>query len=145
LPGHVHIDTCDRWPPIVPSAHLSSPSQRPTIFQWLLGERAFAWTPLLHPGLRQHFYRPVVELWFAGAVGACGQSSGCYHALSLGLHAVNSTRVYGLGRAWTRRRDFALAGALFFAVQPAYVQAVVWVSAATGLLAACTHQRLRGS
>lgn len=103
-------------------------------FQWLLGGQAFSWSDL-GVGNRDHFYRPVVMLWFAGAVQICGRASGCFHLLSLAVHASVIAMVFMLGLALFRRPSTAVVGALAFAVQPTYVQAVVWVSAVTGLLA----------
>jgi len=107
-------------------------------FQWLRGGQTFAWSDLA-VGDRDHFFRPVVMLWFAGAVPVCGKSAGCFHALSLAVHAVTIVLVFALGVALFGRRWAAWIGALAFAVQPTYVQAVVWVSAVTGLLAAAWY------
>lgn len=104
-------------------------------FQWLLSAETFEWGALLPMG-RDHFYRPVTLLWFSGATKLCGEATGCYHALNIGLHAANVALVYGLARLLAGRPLIAFAAALLFGLQPAYVQAVAWVSAATGLLAA---------
>jgi hypothetical protein len=96
-------------------------------FQWLAAAR--------HVGLQQfialgnHFYRPGTLIYFIVASSACGYTAPCYHALSIGLHVVTSllvaTMVALLSRQW---QPGALAGILF-AVQPASVEAAVWVSA----------------
>jgi hypothetical protein len=104
-------------------------------FQWLLSAETFEWGALLPMG-RDHFYRPVTLLWFSGATNVCGDATGCYHGLNIGLHAVNVALVYGLARILTGRPAPAFAAALLFGLQPSFVQAVAWVSAATGLLAA---------
>jgi hypothetical protein len=104
-------------------------------FQWLQARWGIDWTRLLDPA-QYHFFRPVVQAWFAGATAACGPSESCYHWLSLGVHVLNVALVALVGAAITGRRAFGLLSALLFAVQPAYTQAVVWVSAVTALL--CT-------
>ena len=104
-------------------------------FQWLQARWGVDWTRLLDPA-QYHFFRPVVQAWFAGATSACGPSESCYHWLSLGVHVLNVALVALVGGGMTGRRAFGLLSALLFAVQPAYTQAVVWVSAITTLL--CT-------
>src|SRR5213593_817654 len=34
-------------------------------------------------------YRPMIDLWYAGAAGACGMGSPCYHLLSLAVHLLS--------------------------------------------------------
>ncbi len=104
-------------------------------FQWLLEGQAFTWMRLAHPGVRHHFYRPVVEIWFAGTTSVCGTDTACYHAAGLLLHVVNALLVFAAGRALARSTWTGLAGALLFAAQPGCVEAVTWVSAQTILLA----------
>ena len=105
-------------------------------FQWLQARWGILdWTRLFDPA-QYHFFRPVVQLWFAGATTACGPSEPCYHWLSLGIHVLNVALVALVGAAITGRPGFGLLSALLFAVHPAYTQAVVWVSAMTALL--CT-------
>lgn len=104
-------------------------------FQWLLGGATFAW-PDLAPLGRDHFYRPVVSLWFAGVSRVCGPSPECYHLLSIAVHTLNIALVFAVAFALTSRSATAFLSALLFAAQPTYVQAVVWVSAVTGLISA---------
>jgi hypothetical protein len=104
-------------------------------FQWLQARWGIDWTKLFDPA-QYHFFRPVVQTWFAGATTVCGPSEACYHWLSLGVHVLNVALVALVGTAITDRRAFGVLSALLFAVQPAYTQAVVWVSAMTALL--CT-------
>ena len=95
----------------------------------------FDWHRVFDIGSRSHFYRPVTELWFAGAVHACGASSACYHTLSLVVHAFNVCLVFVLALSLSHRTGFAALAATLFLIQPAYSQAVVWVSGVGGLLA----------
>lgn len=103
-------------------------------FQWLLSAETFEWGALLPMG-RDHFYRPATLLWFSGATKLCGDATGCYHGLNIALHAANVALVYVLVRVLVARPRLAFTAALLFGLQPAFVQAVAWVSAATGLLA----------
>lgn len=83
---------------------------------------------------RTHFYRPVVDLYFAGASSVCGRSARCFHGLSVGAHAFVSLLVAGLAAALSGRRAIGLVAGVLFAVQPAQVEAVTWVSASTEVL-----------
>jgi hypothetical protein len=104
-------------------------------FQWLVGAWDFSGARLLDFSSRAHFYRPVVELWFAGAVTACETSTRCYHLANLAVHVLNATLVFTFGLMVSQRASVGLLGAILFVLQPAYVQAVVWVSSITILLA----------
>jgi hypothetical protein len=84
---------------------------------------------------RSHFYRPIVETWFAGATGVCGRSVECLHALNIAAHVVVSLLVAGFAGALARRRAVGVIAGLLFAVQPAPVEAVVWIAAITEVLA----------
>ena len=105
-------------------------------FQWLFGADTFSWSTLT-PGSRNHFFRPTTSLWFAGAATVCGTSAPCFHGLNVGVHALNVALLFGLVRLLGHPRLIAFAAAVTFGVMPAFVPAVMWVSAVTGLLAAC--------
>lgn len=103
-------------------------------FGWLTTARDGDWQNLFTFGGYDHFYRPVIRLWFAGAVRVCGDSSACYHSLNLSVHAANTLLFAVLSTMVTRDRWFAVLAAAIFAVSPGYVEAVAWVSAVTELL-----------
>jgi hypothetical protein len=103
-------------------------------FGWLTTARDGDWQNLFTFGGYDHFYRPVIRLWFAGAVRVCGDSSACYHFLSLAVHAGNTLLFAVLSALVTRDRMFAALAAAIFAVSPGYVEAVAWVSSITELL-----------
>jgi hypothetical protein len=105
-------------------------------FQWLTGARDGSWADILAIGDGARFYRPVVRLWFVGAVSACGPSSSCYHLLHLGLHALNGLLLFALTFLVGRNRFTAAAATVVFMVMPGYVEAVLWVCAATEVLSA---------
>jgi hypothetical protein len=105
-------------------------------FQWLTAARDGSWRDVLAIGDGARFYRPVVRLWFVGAVSACGPSSSCYHLLHLGLHAVNGVLLFTLSYLISRDRVTAAIATLLFMVMPGYVEAVEWICAATEVLSA---------
>ena len=103
-------------------------------FTWLLGGLAFGW-PQFDVTTRTHFFRPVINLWFGGATGACGVSAACYHLANLTVHLANVALVFALALTLSRRTRVAVLTTLLFVLLPGYAQTVVWVSAITGLLA----------
>lgn len=82
-----------------------------------------------------HFYRPVVRLWFAGAVRVCGDSTACYHLLNLAIHAVNGLLLFAVTMELTPRRAVAAFATTVFLVAPGYVETVVWIACLPELLA----------
>ena len=105
-------------------------------FQWLTGARDGSWADILAIGDGARFYRPVVRLWFVGAVSACGPSSSCYHLIHLALHVLNGLLLFTLTLLVSRDRFTPAAATLIFMAMPGYVEAVQWVCAATEVLSA---------
>ena len=103
-------------------------------FGWLTTARDQTWHHIFSFGGYDHFYRPVIRAWFAGAVRVCQDSSACYHSLNLSVHLINTTLFAALSVVTTRDRVFSSLAAIVFAVSPGYVEAVAWVSAITELL-----------
>lgn len=103
-------------------------------FQWLASGHTFTWSRVWRQIAGDHFYRPVVDLWFAAAVTGCRDLAACYHVANLVVHVLNVALVFAI--AWGLFDDLRVAalGALLFAFDPGYAQAVVWVSAITGVL-----------
>lgn len=79
-------------------------------------------------------YRPLRTLHFAVDRALFGLRPAAFHAVSLLLHAINAWLVLrllrGLGAGWAG----ATGGALLFAVHPAQVEAVAWISSRADLL-----------
>ena len=114
-------------------------------FQWLVGSWSFSPAQLVAFGSMTHFYRPVVDLYFAVMTPLLGGSPTLFHAASIALHAATVLVVFALAQEVFAPADFvgsdlagadlkvgpyiAFAAALFFAVQPSDTQAVAWVSA----------------
>src|SRR5437660_10564257 len=105
-------------------------------FQWLQGARTFAAVSLLHIERYNQFYRPVIETYFFVGRRIFGCDAFSFHVASVAVHLFNTALLYAFARALTRNAAFAGTTALFFAVQPGYVQAVVWIAAITDLLPA---------
>jgi hypothetical protein len=108
-------------------------------FQWIQGARTFAVANVFHIERYNHFYRPIIELYFFAGRRLFGCDAFSFHAASVTVHLVNTALLYGFARALTKSAAFAGATALLFAVQPGYVQAVVWVAAITDLLPAAWY------
>jgi hypothetical protein len=77
----------------------------------------------------RHFYRPVIDLYFAIATPLFGGSPTLFHIANIALHAANALVLLALARAISGDLVYAFFTALFFVVQPGDVEAVAWVSA----------------
>jgi hypothetical protein len=104
-------------------------------FSWLAGARSFDAASLVQIDGRAHFYRPVIELYFPAVLSVCGPAASCYHWFSIALHFFTSLSVGALAASLSRSRLLGVFAGLLFATQPAGVEAVVWVSAVSELLA----------
>jgi hypothetical protein len=98
-------------------------------FQWLVGTWAFTPWQLVDIAHLRHFYRPVIDVYFAVGTPLFRGSPTAFHVANITLHAVNALVLLALARAISERLDFAFLAALFFVVQPGDVDAVAWVSA----------------
>ncbi len=105
-------------------------------FQWLGGGHTFTWGRLLYVTGGDRFYRPVADLWFAASTTACGFALPCHHLLLFFVHLANVALVFALAISLFGSLRTAWLAALLFALQPAYTQAVVWLSAITGVFCA---------
>jgi len=105
-------------------------------FQWLQGARTFALVNVLHIERYNHFYRPIIEIYFFIGRRAFGCDAVSFHLASVAVHLCNTALLFLFARALTKSTMFAGLTAVLFAVQPGYVQAVVWVAAITDLLPA---------
>ena len=114
-------------------------------FQWLVSSWAFRPSQLVAFGSLDHFYRPVLDVYFAVATPLFGGSPFLFHLASLALHAANAMVVFAVARAVSWPEDgrgtpdvrFAFLTALLFAVQPADIDAVAWVGAIAEALGVC--------
>ena len=115
----------------LPGAYLAADD-----FQWLGGGHTFTWGRLLYVTGGDRFYRPAADLWFAGTTSVCGFELPCHHLLLLAIHLANVALVFVLATWLTGSLGTAWLATLLFALNPAYTQAVVWLSAITGVLCA---------
>ena len=83
---------------------------------------------------RDHFYRPLIELYFDLGMALFGYAPRAFHAFNIALHVINASLVFFIGRRVLGTVGAAFAAALFFAVLPAILDTIAWVSAATALL-----------
>jgi hypothetical protein len=104
--------------------------------QWLASAMEFSPARLVQISGRTHFYRPVVELYFAAMYTLSGCDPRTLHAGSVMLHVLNAALAGVLAYAVTARVAFAAISALLFVVQPAAAQAVLWPAAVSSLLSA---------
>jgi hypothetical protein len=105
-------------------------------FQWLVGTWAFHPAHLLDFAHLTHFYRPVIDLYFAAATPLFGGSPMLFHLANIGLHGANGLLLFALARAISGNTAYAFLTALFFVVQPGDVDAIAWVSALAEAVAA---------
>ena len=105
-------------------------------FHFLTGARDGAWDHIFEIGDGARFYRPVVQLWFVGAVTVCGQTASCYHLLHLAAHGVAGGLLFALTYYIGRDRVLSSLTTILFMVSPGYAEAVLWISCATEVLSA---------
>jgi len=105
-------------------------------FHWLFEARRLEWSNLVRLDRYNHFYRPVIEIYFHLGQRVFGCDPMPFHLLSLGIHLVNTGLLFLFTRALTASSCTAFVTVLLCCVQPGYVEAVVWVGAITDLLPA---------
>jgi hypothetical protein len=98
-------------------------------YQWLVGSWAFHPSQLTAFAAMNHFYRPVIDLYFAAMTPLLGGSPLLFHAASVGIHAAVVLVVYALATRIAGDRTRGFIAALLFAVQPSDIDAVAWVGA----------------
>jgi tetratricopeptide (TPR) repeat protein len=80
-------------------------------------------------------YAPLVHLAHAAEMRAFGVDTRGYHLVNVAVHALNATLLVFLLRASSVGAIPALLGGAFFALHPANVEAVAWISQLRTLLA----------
>ena len=103
-------------------------------FHWLAQTRRFEFTNFFRLERYDHFYRPVIELYFLFGLNAFGCDPFPFHLSSLAVHLLATLVLFLFARRLGGSEAFAVLTAIFFAVQPGYVQAVTWIGAITDLL-----------
>ena len=97
--------------------------------QWLAGTLTFRPSDLLDVNAHQHFYRPVISLYFWAATPLFGGSPVLFHWANNVLHAANAVLVFLLAARIGVKPVFAFLAAVFFLAMPAHIEATAWVSA----------------
>jgi hypothetical protein len=103
-------------------------------FGWFNDAHQFAFGNLFHLGRYNHFYRPVVEVYFYAGQQMFGCDALPFHLVSVGIHLLTTLVLFCFARDLTSDRRLAFLTALFFCTQPGYGEAVAWVAAITDLL-----------
>ena len=121
-------------------------------YQWLVGSWSFHPAQLVAFSGMTHFYRPVIDVYFAVMTPLLRGSPILFHEASIVLHMVNVLVVFAVAqRIFVAANPFVEAdlkvrlyipfvAALFFAVQPSDIDAIAWVGAlaeAIGALFGC--------
>lgn len=83
------------------------------------------------------FYRPVFLIAFTSLYKAFGMNPLPWHVVEVAIHLLNVCLVYKLATRLGFGRAAALGGAIAFGVFPQSADAVQWLSALSGLIAAC--------
>ena len=105
-------------------------------FQWLVGSWSFHSSQLVAFGALSHFYRPVIDLYFAAATPLFRGSPVLFHLANILLHAANALVIFALARLVSRSTLYGFLAALFFVVQPSDIDAIAWVGALAEAVAA---------
>jgi hypothetical protein len=117
-------------------AHAAGSSFFDDDFHWLAQTRRFEFLNLFRLERYDHFYRPVIELYFFAGLRAFGCDPFPFHVTSVAIHLLCTLVLFLFARRLSGSEAFAALTAVFFAVQPGYVQAVTWIGAITDLLPA---------
>lgn len=83
-----------------------------------------------------NFYRPIPGLSFYINSVHFGEAPAGYHLTNILLHVAATILLYLLALKLTSRKSLALLAAMIFAVLPAHVEAVAWISGRTDLFCA---------
>jgi hypothetical protein len=98
-------------------------------YQWLVGSWSFHPAQLVAFSTMTHFYRPVIDVYFAVMSPLLRGSPILFHEASIVVHMVSVLVIFAIARRIGGTDLFAFAAALFFAVQPSDIDAIAWVSA----------------
>ena len=104
-------------------------------YQWLVGSLSFHPAQLVAFSTMTHFYRPVMDVYFAVMSPLLRGSPILFHEASIVVHIISVLVVFAIARRIGGTDLFAFAAALFFAAQPSDIDAIAWVSALSEALA----------
>jgi len=84
-------------------------------FAWLMSTFAFRPGHIFNLGSYNHFYRPVIELYFWAAAPLFKGSPALFHAANVALHAINALLLFLFVREATGNERYSFLTVLFFA------------------------------
>jgi tetratricopeptide (TPR) repeat protein len=91
----------------------------------------------IYPNSTGNYYRPLFLLWLRLNYVIFGDKPMGWHATSVLCHVAATLIVFRLAQHLTRDRITAFIAALLFALHPAHLENVAWVSGVTDPLMAC--------
>ena len=98
-------------------------------FAWLMSTFAFRPGHIFNLGSYNHFYRPVIELYFWAAAPLFKGSPALFHAANVALHAINALLLFLFVREATGSGRHGFLATLFFVGLPGYIEAIAWIGA----------------
>lgn len=98
-------------------------------FQVLVSTWSFRPAQLFDIAHRNHFYRPVLEVYFVAATALSNGSPAFLHLANIALHAANGVLLLSLAYSMSGNAIYAFLAALVFVLQPSDMQAIAWVTA----------------
>ena len=113
--------------------------KNPAIQSWRFVPQYFTshvWAAI-YPNSAGSYYRPIFLLWLRLNYALFGTDAAGWHATSVACHVVATWLVFRIAKGLSRDRITALLAALIFAVHPAHVENVAWISAVTDPLMTC--------
>jgi protein O-mannosyl-transferase len=113
--------------------------KNPAIQAWSSVPRYFTehvWAAI-YPNSTGNYYRPLFLLWLRLNYAVFGTDAAGWHSTSIAGHVVATWLVFRLALKISSDRLIALVTALVFAVHPAHVENVAWISGATDPLLTC--------
>ena len=97
---------------------------------------AHVWAAI-YPNSAGNYYRPIFLLWLRINYALFGTNAWGWHLTSVACHVTATWLVFQLVRQLAGNRALAFAAAMIFAVHPAHVENVAWISGVTDPLMAC--------
>jgi hypothetical protein len=103
-------------------------------FHWLVQTQEFEPANMLDLSRYDHFYRPVIELYFQAGLALFGCDAVPFHVASVVLHLLTTLVLFFFARALAGSAAFGFLSAALFAVQPGFTETVTWIGAIVDLL-----------
>ena len=103
-------------------------------FHWLVQTQAFEPANMLDLSRYDHFYRPVIEVYFRVGLSLFGCEAFPFHLASIGLHLLTTFVLFFFARSLAGSTAFGFLSAALFAVQPGLTETVTWIGAIVDLL-----------